>query len=78
MAMRSVARRFPTLTTEKAELQTPIAELVTAVAPYLLDQPGSVPSPPRKYISPGPTRRRQCGLVHRPCPVAVETQPKPQ
>ena len=36
MAMRSVARRFPTLTTEKAELKTPIAELVTAVAPYLL------------------------------------------
>ena len=41
--MRSLARRIRTLTTEIAELQTPIAKLVEAVAPQLLDQPGIGP-----------------------------------
>ena len=43
MAMRSLARRIRTLTTEIAELQTPIAKLVETVAPQLLDQPGIGP-----------------------------------
>ena len=41
--MRSVARRIRTLSTEVAELKTTITELVTAVAPQLLDQPGIGP-----------------------------------
>ncbi len=41
--MRSLARRIRTLTTEIAELQTPIAKLVETVAPQLLDQPGIGP-----------------------------------
>ena len=42
-AMRSLARRIRTLTTEIAELKAPIAELVEGTAPYLLDQPGIGP-----------------------------------
>ena len=42
-AMRSVARRIRSLATEIVELKAPITELVTAVAPYLLDQPGIGP-----------------------------------
>ena len=44
-AMRSVARRIRSLATEIVELNVgaPITELVTAVAPYLLDQPGIGP-----------------------------------
>ena len=42
-AMRSLARRIKTLTTEIAELRASIAELVTAVAPQLLQQYGIGP-----------------------------------
>ena len=42
-AMRSVARRIRSLATEIVELKAPITELVTAVAPYLLDQYGIGP-----------------------------------
>ncbi len=42
-AMRSVARRIKTLTTEIAELTALIAELVETVAPHLVDQPGVGP-----------------------------------
>ncbi len=41
--MRSVARRIRALTSETAELKASIAELVTVVAPHLLDQPGIGP-----------------------------------
>lgn len=43
IAMRSVARRIKTLTTEIAELTALIAELVETVAPHLVDQPGVGP-----------------------------------
>lgn len=42
-AMRSAARRIHALTTEADQLQTTIAELVAAVAPQLLQQPGIGP-----------------------------------
>lgn len=42
-AMRSLARRIRTLTTEIDELKAPIAELVTAITPHLLNQPGIGP-----------------------------------
>ena len=42
-ALRSLARRIKTLTTEAADLQTSIRGLVEAVAPHLLDQPGVGP-----------------------------------
>jgi transposase len=42
-AMRSVARRIKTLTTEITELTTPIAELTNSLAPQLMNQPGIGP-----------------------------------
>ena len=42
-ALRSLAPRIKTLTTEAADLQTSIRGLVEAVAPHLLDQPGVGP-----------------------------------
>ena len=43
-AMRSLARRVRSLTTEIAELRASIVELVDRAVPYLLDQPGIGPS----------------------------------
>ena len=42
-ALRSLARRIHALTTEIKDLKASIAELVTTVAPHLLDQPGVGP-----------------------------------
>lgn len=42
-ALRSLARRIRTLTAEIENLKTSIVELITTVAPHLLDQPGVGP-----------------------------------
>ncbi len=42
-AMRSAARRIRALTDEANQLRTTITELITTVAPHLLDQPGVGP-----------------------------------
>lgn len=42
-AMRSAARRIRALTDEATQLRTTITELITTVAPHLLDQPGIAP-----------------------------------
>ena len=73
-AMRSVARRIRSLATEIVELKAPITELVTAVAPQLLQQYGIGPDHRRTGIyrlvppRPMPQRSRVRSLSRRGTP----------
>src|SRR6266436_766177 len=55
LALRSIARRVLQLTAEERELARQIEAITRTLAPQLLEQPASDPTPPHNSCSPGHT-----------------------